>query len=89
MVVPMSSQNRRKQNRVSLGYEAVIHSGRVLIARCNVLDISAEGARLFVNDSANAIPAEFVLRLSRNGKIERGCHLVWREQNEIGVHFSS
>ena len=81
--------NRRKHNRVPLGYEAVIHSGRVLIARCNVLDISAEGARLFLDKPLENVPAEFVLRLSRNGKIERDCQLVWREQNEIGVHFSS
>ena len=85
----MSSQNRRRHSRVALGYEAVIHSGQVLIARCNVLDISAEGARLFLDKPIENVPAEFVLRLSRNGKIERGCQLVWREQNEIGVHFSS
>ena len=85
----MSSDNRRKHTRVALGYEAVIHSGNVLISRCSVLDISREGARLFLEKPVESVPAEFVLRLSRNGKIERDCHLVWREQNQIGVHFSS
>jgi hypothetical protein len=85
----MSLDNRRKHARVALGYEAVIHSGNVLISRCSVLDISREGARLFLETPVESVPAEFVLRLSRNGKIERDCHLVWRQQNEIGVHFSS
>lgn len=85
----MSAKNRRRYARVPLGYEAVIHAGNVLISRCNVLDMSREGARLFLETPVKDVPAEFVLRLSRNGKIERDCQLVWRQQNEIGVHFSS
>ena len=34
-----------------------------------------------------ALPACFVLRLTKDGKISRGCTVVWREFNRTGVRF--
>jgi hypothetical protein len=33
------------------------------------------------------LPEMLLLSLSRNGKVRRHCRLMWRSEDEIGVHF--
>jgi hypothetical protein len=58
------------------------------LGECRTLDISAGGARL---DSlpADELPKQFLLCLSRDGKVRRNCRVMWRTDKQIGVHFYS
>jgi len=82
----MSSSNRRRNPRVKLVREAVIHCRRKLIARCAVLDISESGAKISIDHSIT-LPLEFTLQMSKSGAVSRQCQLIWRTQDQIGVRF--
>jgi hypothetical protein len=83
----MVAGNRRRDRRVNLAHDAVIHARRKLIAKCAVLDISKSGARISIDQSV-ALPVEFTLQMSRNGGVCRQCQLIWRTDDQIGVRFS-
>lgn len=55
-------------------------------------EISDTGARLKLGDppsaAASEIPGEFILAISKSGNVFRRCKLVWRCNDELGVHFS-
>ena len=82
----MSANNRRRDKRVALFQDAVIHVDQKLIAKCGVLDVSKSGARLFIDQSVT-VPVEFTLRMSRNGNVSRQCCLMWRNKTQMGVRF--
>jgi PilZ domain-containing protein len=84
----MSTDKRRSRRR------PLHHEGRIKRADgepqipCSVRDISATGARLAVEMPA-AVPDQFILLLSRDGRTRRACTVVWRSAEEIGVEFLS
>jgi hypothetical protein len=82
-----SFTNRRKHSRVALVYggRLVARDGS-FASKCVVVDISAMGARLKIDDPA-AVPDEFVLLLSRGGETQRHCTVVWRGEGDMGVRF--
>lgn len=84
----MHTDNRRKNPRVPFLQKAVIHVKGKLITHCSVLDISAGGARLFIEEPTN-VPMQFTLQLSKNGAVHRQCRKVWHVQNELGIRFIS
>lgn len=53
---------------------------------CRLLDISDGGARLEVAN-AEALPDNFTLLLSYDGRMYRQCAVVWRSQGSVGVEF--
>ena len=53
---------------------------------CMMLDLSDAGARLKL-DAKTEVPAEFILVLSRDGRLNRPCRIVWREEETFGVRF--
>jgi hypothetical protein len=53
---------------------------------CALHDISQSGARIDV-ENADIVPDHFVLLLSGNGKARRNCQVIWRQPQQIGVHF--
>ena len=55
---------------------------------CVLSDISDQGARIDVQDSA-VLPEHFVLLLSANGAARRNCQVVWRKPNQVGVKFQA
>jgi hypothetical protein len=57
------------------------------VGPCKMIDASATGARLLLQ--TQEAPADFVLTLSRDGKLRRTCHLVWHKDDQIGVKFSA
>lgn len=80
--------DKRKGRRQALSHRAEIariEDGERL-ADCLVLDISASGARLGLSSVAD-IPKEFVLVLSKPGRVLRRCKVVRSAANEIGVTF--
>lgn len=55
------------------------------IAQCVVRNVSDTGACLVLSEPVG-VPSEFNLNIERE-KAPRHCHVVWREQNRIGVEF--
>jgi hypothetical protein len=53
---------------------------------CQIIDISGTGARLKVS-LPEALPDQFLLLLSHDGKLYRHCSVVWRRNKAIGVQF--
>lgn len=53
---------------------------------CVLSDISESGARLDI-ENAESVPDDFVLLLSRRGVPKRKCHVVWRNERQLGVTF--
>jgi hypothetical protein len=56
------------------------------LGKCVILDLSGTGARLETNAS-KALPDEFILLLSHDGRLHRQCSVAWRSETAIGVRF--
>ena len=79
--------DNRKAPRKSLHYPAIVEMGEGEAAQiCMLSDASDTGARLTLQ-YPEAVPETFTLRLSRDGKISRTCHVVWRSEHQIGLEF--
>jgi hypothetical protein len=82
------SYDKRKGRRQPLTQRAEIarlENGDRL-ADCVILDISDTGARLGLL-ATEGIPEEFVLILSKAGKVLRRCRVVRSTATELGVSF--
>ena len=53
---------------------------------CNVLDLSASGAKLVVDDPAS-IGNRIRLAFARDARTGRSCEVVWRRGKTLGVRF--
>jgi hypothetical protein len=53
---------------------------------CRLHNLSPEGAQISVSPDW-ALPPRFVLRLTPDGKLRRGCRLIWQKDGRIGVRF--
>jgi hypothetical protein len=51
-----------------------------------MIDISDTGARL-KTDASQALPDEFILLLSHDGRLHRQCTVAWRSATAVGVRF--
>ena len=58
------------------------------VMRCTLLNMSAEGCAIEVNEPA-FVPQRFRLVLARDSSIVRDCQIAWIQQNRIGVTFVS
>ncbi len=54
---------------------------------CQVLDLSASGAKLIVDDPTS-VSNKMRLGFSRDGRMGRSCDVVWRRGKTLGVKFS-
>jgi hypothetical protein len=87
------SEERRRTLRKAFSHPAgLFHPDGKPICECVMRDISATGARLQIDAPRDTplddIPSEFILTISKSGNVYRRCKLVWRRNNELGVHFS-
>jgi hypothetical protein len=82
------SVERRKGARQSIDLFAFVRSieGSKLLARCKILDLSEEGARLRLDCPAD-VPQRFLLVMSTDGRAFRRCQVKWRSATEVGVQF--
>jgi hypothetical protein len=81
------SLDQRRWPRKKVNTACFLYTNEGLpIGECRVKDISVGGARL-VHSFAEEPPAEFLLSLSRDGKVRRRCQIAWRNENQIGVRF--
>jgi hypothetical protein len=55
---------------------------------CNLLDVSASGAKLEIEGSADVLQSkEFFLVLSSTGLAFRRCEMMWVDGSQVGVKF--
>jgi hypothetical protein len=81
------STNNRRTVRQSVNSPAWMETGRsARLDKCRLVDISANGARLFV-ENIDETPDHFNLLLSRFGHPSYRCNVVWKLGNEVGVEF--
>jgi hypothetical protein len=73
------------RTRISAPARVVFPGSGSHVLNCRVRDITSGGARLEFAD-APAIPTQFTLTFD-SGKTLRGCDLIWRIANQIGVRF--
>jgi hypothetical protein len=82
-----SMSNKRRTSRQAINAAAWLEiDNDTRLRRCKLVDISANGARLFVDDIENT-PDTFNLLLSRFGRPNYRCNVVWRRGDELGVEF--
>jgi PilZ domain len=77
-------EERRRHPRTDVDQAAYISSGGSS-TRCQVVNISAEGAAIEVPDPV-FVPARFQL-MTENDRVIRNCRIVWTKQSRIGVIF--
>ena len=79
-------QERRGARRNRNCTEAeIVFDNRSSTLDCLVTDLSDEGARLHLANTAG-VPGEFDLILSKRGESHRA-RLVWRDETQAGVSF--
>ncbi|MFZ1922691.1 MAG: PilZ domain-containing protein [Xanthobacteraceae bacterium] len=78
----------RRESRKEVGRKAWldIGGGRPLLV-CTLVDISPSGAKLALDDAAQ-VPPIFDLRLTRDGKSNFSCRIVWRNIDALGITFA-
>ena len=83
----IKAEIRRNADRRSLQLPARIDTGSRGILNCTIDKFSEDGARLIFL-AGTRLPRTFVLLLTENGQLCRGCRLVWHDGLEAGVAFS-
>jgi hypothetical protein len=76
---------RRKEGRQAVSVPVWIEGPASLIPS-TLSNLSLRGGEVHVSVDL-ALPKQFTLRLTQDGKIRRGCSLVWREGSRVGVEF--
>jgi hypothetical protein len=83
----MAGENRANRRRlINHGARTAALDGSELQS-CRIIDISGTGARLKVLQP-EALPDQFLLLLSHDGKLYRLCSVVWRRDQAVGVQFT-
>lgn len=60
--------------------------GEARLRRCRLVDVSTNGARPIV-ENVDDIPDSFNFLLSRLGRPQYRCNVVWKRGDEVGVEF--
>jgi PilZ domain-containing protein len=80
-------EERRRFPRTEMNEPAFVSAGGSVM-RCTLLNMSAEGCAIEVNEPA-FVPQRFRLVLASDSSIVRDCQIAWIQQNRIGVTFVS
>ncbi len=90
-----SAEARRATRKVMRTLGEIVPEGRDQGTGCTVLDMSASGARLKIDGAVRkafaptvSIPDTFRLLIARDN-IAIDCRLAWRDNDMIGVSFTS
>ena len=78
-------EERRRFPRTEINEPAFVSSGGSVM-RCTLLNMSAEGCAIEVNEPA-FVPQRFRLVLASDSSIVRDCQIAWIQQNRIGITF--
>ncbi len=77
-------EEKRKHPRTDVNEPAYVSSGGSVMS-CTVLNISAEGAAIGIENPA-FVPPRFRLVMA-NGATVRECQVAWIQRNRIGLTF--
>jgi PilZ domain len=77
-------EEKRKHPRIEVNEPAFVSSGGSVM-RCIVLNISAEGAAIEVENPA-FVPQQFRLVMASDSSVHE-CRIAWIQQKRIGVTF--
>jgi hypothetical protein len=79
--------NQRKSTRTALTSVAFLYSSDGWpLGECKLKDISKTGAQL-IHEIKDELPDEFLLSMSRDGRVKRSCKVAWRKDDRLGVTF--
>ena len=78
-------EERRRFPRTEINEPAFVSTGGSVM-HCTVLNISAEGCAIEVNEPA-FVPQRFRLVMANDSSLVRECQVVWIQQNRIGLSF--
>ena len=81
----MGMEERRRFPRTEINEPAFISSGGSVM-RCTLLNLSAEGCAIEVDEPA-FVPQRFRLVMASDSSIVRECQIAWIQQNRIGLTF--
>ena len=79
-------EERLHARDLTLKTAKIVSDMMVTTLDCAILDVSAAGACILVNDIA-AVPDTFELIVDPDGS-KRSCHVAWRSGNKIGLSWS-
>ena len=82
---PERMDERRKYPRSEINEPAYVSSGGSVM-RCLLLNISAEGAAIEVENPA-FVPERFRLVMANDPSIVHECRIAWIQRNRIGLTF--
>lgn len=82
----MGREHRKSLRRVVCLPAAMLNGDESILGICTMLDVSAGGAKIKLR-AATEVPNEFILLLSKNGKVRRRCRVSRRTETEIAVQF--
>ena len=78
--------DKRKKPRRAMHYPALVMAGDSVARTCLLADISESGARL-KTPAGDPLPDSFMLQLGDDRAPHRQCHVVWRQDGELGIRF--
>jgi hypothetical protein len=81
----MGMEERRRFPRTEINEPAFVSSGGSVMC-CTLLNISAEGCAIEVNEPA-FVPPRFRLVMANDSSIVRDCQIAWIQENRIGLTF--
>ena len=84
----MTAEKRKEARREVPLKALVIDATGSIICECAMVNVSKGGAKLRLKD-VTKVPDHFALLLSKNGKVYRMCDVVRREEQAVGVRFST
>jgi len=58
------------------------------VTECRLSNMSDAGAKLIL-PSPRELPSNFILRLSKDGRVARKCRLAWSSGKDVGVAFTA
>ena len=83
----MIAAKKKRESRKSVRQSAwIILDGGFATRPCIVIDLSATGAKITVDDASTA-PASFQMTFSRDARSGRQCKVIWRRGKTLGVRF--
>ena len=77
---------RRVEPRARLRLPAWMEGPSKSLFPCVLSNISLRGGEITISPDV-ALPKQFAMRLTVDGKIRRGCTVTWRKGERVGVSF--
>jgi len=77
---------RKSRRRIFRRSAMILNIDKTILGPCSMLDVSATGAKIKLQ-MEDQVPDEFILLLSKGGKVSRRCKVSRKEGAIIAVQF--